>query len=113
VNTYTSLSRLGGVFLTIPRIEVIQSQTQTNPGGMTELYLDTGTYLKTFYSVMFCPSAVKVSGLYYFESKARIHHSVYWPSAAVQIIREAHRKPDRQTHGRSRTHTEADANQAA
>jgi hypothetical protein len=117
VNTYVSLSRLGGVFLTLPRIEVIQSQTQSNPGGMTELYLDTGTYLKSFYSVMYCPSAVKISALYYFTKKVRIHHSIHWPSAAAQIVRETHRKPDRPTSSKGRPHgnarTKAEAHEAA
>jgi hypothetical protein len=113
VNTYTSLSRVGGLFLTIPRIEVIQSQTQSNPGGMTELYLDTGTYLKSFYSVMYCPSSVKISGLYYFASKMRIHHRIHWPTTAAQIVREAHRKPEGRAHGDARAHAQADQDQAA
>lgn len=38
-----------------------QMQTQKNAGGMTETYLESGTYLKSFYSVMYAPSCVKLN----------------------------------------------------
>lgn len=94
VNTYTSKSRLGGIFFTVRQIKLDQKQTQSNPGGMTELYLDSGTYVKSFYSVMYSPSCVKIgmmgdprSGQY------RIHHAINWGNTAPCILRESHRKP--------------------
>jgi len=90
VNTYTSLGRAGELFLTIPNIQVNQSQTQTNSGGMTELYRDAGTYLKSFYSVMYCPSAVRIHD--FKRTEQRIHHRVNWSRATAQIIRESYRK---------------------
>jgi len=90
VSTYAARGRAGDLFLTIPSVQVNQKQTQTNSGGMTELYLDAGTYVKSFYSVMFAPSCVKVSEMG--SSHRRIHHSIDWPSTAVQIVHEKHRK---------------------
>lgn len=92
VNTYTSLGRRGELFLTITPVQVNQKQTQSNGGGMTELYADTGTYTKTFYSVMYAPSCVKVAELG--SASRRIHHKITWPATAVKILHERHRKPD-------------------
>ena len=61
VNTYVLLGSRGGVFLSILQIGLDQLETQSNSGGMTELYLDAGTYVKSFYTVMYCPSCVVVS----------------------------------------------------
>lgn len=60
VNTYTNLGRCGELFMTIGAVQLGQKQTQKNSGGMTELYLDSGTYVKSFYSVMYSPSCVKI-----------------------------------------------------
>ncbi len=43
VNTYTNLGRCGELFMTIGAVQLGQKQTQKNSGGMTELYLDSGT----------------------------------------------------------------------
>lgn len=90
VNTYVSGGRKGDLFLTIVSVQVNQKQTQSNAGGMTELYLDAGTYVKTFYTIMFAPSCVKVAEVG--TSHRRIHHSIDWGSTAVQIVHERHRK---------------------
>lgn len=90
VNTYTCKQRSGLVFLTSMASSVVQKQTQSNEGGMTDLYLDSGTYVKSFYSVMYAPSCVKVKMM---NSKhGRLHHSVNWNAAAPCIVREKHRK---------------------
>lgn len=94
VNTYTSQQRRGIAFLTFMQAQLNQKATQSNEGGMTDLYLDTGTYLKSFYSVMYGPSCVKVGTLRDPRSAggARIHHAIDWDKCAPQIIRETHRK---------------------
>lgn len=93
VNTYTELQRRGSVFFTSMQTKLVQKQTQTNSGGMTDTYMHSGTYVKSFYSVMYCPSAVKVS---YLQDRAtndaRIHHAVTWNSCAPKILRESVRK---------------------
>jgi hypothetical protein len=87
---YVEAGRRGELFLTVPSVQVNQKQTQQNPGGLTEIYLDAGTYVKSFYSVMYAPSCVKVADMG--ETERRIHHKIDWPSTAVQIVRERHRK---------------------
>lgn len=37
-----------------------RKHNQKNKGGMSDVYIDKGTYLKSFYSVMFAPSCVKI-----------------------------------------------------
>lgn len=102
VNTYVDAARRGDLFLTIPTIQVNQKQTQTNAGGMTSIYKDWGTFLKSFYSIMYAPSAVKIAsmsgqrshgrGPARGERQYRTHHNVIWRNAAVAIIDEKYRK---------------------
>lgn len=91
VNTYATLGRRGVLFMTIGPVQLTQVTTQQTEGGMTDLYLDSGTYIKSFYSVMYAPSCVKISlmGLRH----RRVHHQVSWDNAAVKIIPERYRKP--------------------
>jgi hypothetical protein len=90
VNTYTNLASRGGLFLTIMSISLQQKQTQSNAGGMTELYLDSGTYVKSFYSVMYQPSSVSVSILNTIHP--RIHHRVSWRNTVPVILAEEHKR---------------------
>jgi len=90
VNTYVKLGSLGYLFFTLNFISLNQMATQATKGGMTELYLLTGTYVKSFYSVMYMPSAVKVKTLN--TANPRIHHAVQWNSAVPKIISEKHKK---------------------
>jgi hypothetical protein len=78
---------VGRVVLTTPLVTIEQKATQSNAGGLTEIYLDLGTYVKSFYSVMYAPSAVKVSSMG--GSSKRLHHLVSWKHAAARIIRES------------------------
>lgn len=99
VNTYTCEQRRGVAFLSAMAAQVNQKATQSNSGGMTELYLDSGTYVKTFYSVMYAPSCVKVATLgdprsAGGEGHRRIHHQIDWNAAAPCIIHEQHRLRD-------------------
>lgn len=90
VNTYTNLGSRGGLFLTIMKVALQQKQTQSNAGGMTEMYQASGTYVKTFYSVMYQPSSVKVNTL---GSKFdRIHHRITWKHTVPVILSEEYKK---------------------
>ena len=53
-------------------------------GGWTEFYLEMGTYVKSFYSVMYNPSCVKVAEMG--DKHKRIHHKVIWNNAVPKII---------------------------
>lgn len=90
VNTYTSLARQGELLLTVGDANIQQVQTQKNAGGMSDVYIDSGTYLKSFYTVLYCPSAVKVSNMG--EKHKRIHHKVLWEYCAPKIISSKYRK---------------------
>ena len=91
VNVYTCGTRRGMLLFTLPNCAINQKQTQSNGGGMTDLYLDSGTYVKSFYSVMYAPSCVKVQdmGPVY----RRMHHRVSWRHCAPKILAESVRKP--------------------
>lgn len=90
VNTYTSLARQGELMLTIRDADIQQVQTQKNKGGMSDVYLDKGTYLKSFYTILYSPSCVKISVMG--ESHKRIHHKVLWNYCAPKIISERYKK---------------------
>lgn len=93
VNTYTTAGRRGDLFFTVMQAQLNQIQTQQNTGGMTELYLDSGTYIKSFYSVMYCPSSVQIGTLIDHRSPhPRLHHKINWSRTAPKIISEKHRK---------------------
>ena len=90
VNVYTKLGSVGDLFLTIPNISLKQTDTQSNDGGLTDIYLSQGTYVKSFYSVMFSPSSVKVAMLN--TERARLHHRVNWNNAIPKILNEQYKK---------------------
>lgn len=90
VNTYTMEAHRGMLFFTVNQIGLNQGKTQSNKGGMTEVYLDNGTYLKSFFSVIVCPSAVKVRMMG--AKQRRLHHSVSWNNCAPKLIDETYKK---------------------
>lgn len=90
VNTYTTLGSRGNLLFTITDVCITQPQTQQNKGGMTELYLDSGTYLKSFYTVMFNPSCVKIGKMG--ASNQRIHHKINWNNCVPKILNEKWKK---------------------
>lgn len=90
VNTYLSLGSRGAMFATVPFVSVKQVTTQANKGGMTEAYIDGGTYVKSFYTVMYCPSFTRVTMMN--TENSRLHYSVNWECAVPVILSEAHKK---------------------
>lgn len=83
-------SNRGGLFFTTVDVCLVQQPTQAQTGGMTGLYLDYGTYLKSFYSVMFQPQAVKLMMMGWTDK--RIHHTVDWNACAPKILSEKWKK---------------------
>ena len=90
VNAYVYWGSRGLLFFTFVWMMITQKQTQGNGGGMTDIYLDTGTYMKTFFSVVCMPSAVKVSVMG--QTGKRLHHKVSWNNCVPKIINEKWRK---------------------
>lgn len=90
VNTYTTLGMKGDLLFTYGRCIVHQEATQSQSGGMTEEYLENGTYLKSFYSVMYCPSAVQIATMN--SLHPRLHHKINWNACTPKIIRQEYKK---------------------
>ena len=90
VNTYVSLGSKGDVFFTVPNVSLKQTDTQSNSGGVTEMYLKSGTYVKSFYTVMISPSSVTVGMLN--TERSRLHHRISWNNTVPKILNEKYRK---------------------
>jgi hypothetical protein len=89
VNTYLRLGSIGRLFMTIPQVLLQQAQTQATSGGMSEAYLASGTYVKSFYTVMICPSFAITTVT---ASMKRLHHKISWNNAVPKIIDETYKK---------------------
>jgi len=90
VNMYIKEGSTGKKILTFGRIRLEQKQTQSNQGGLTDIYLDLGTFVKSFYSIMINPSCVKLTKMGVVSP--RIHHKIIWRNAVPQIIDERYKK---------------------
>lgn len=90
VNAYTYLGSKGDLFMTVMALDVEQLQTQSNSGGLTDIYLNLGTYVKSFYSVVIMPSAVKVSVMG--NCFMRIHHKIKWNNCVPKILNEKYKR---------------------
>jgi len=90
VTTYTTLGSRGELLFTCTKANIVQKPTQSLAGGMSDVYKDTGTYMKSFYSVMSMPSAVKISQIG--ENHIRIHHVVSWVHCVPKILNERWKK---------------------
>lgn len=90
VNTYTTLGSRGYLFGTIPMINIVQKQTQSQKGGMTDVYQLSGTYVKSFHTVLMQPSSVKVSMMH--SKNIRLHHLINWKTTVPCIIDERFKK---------------------
>ena len=93
VSAYVTYGHRGQLFLTVFQSKLVQKPTQTTPGGMSDLYLTSGTYAKSFYTVMANPSCVQIGAMGDPRgSEYRIHHKINWHIAVPKIIDEKHRK---------------------
>lgn len=89
-NMYVSLGGIGKLMFTVTNVDVVQTQTQANPGGLTDIYKQDGTFIKSFYSVMCRPDCVKVAAMG--DHYMRMHHNVDWSSCVPKIINEKWKK---------------------
>ena len=87
VNTYCNEGGKGALFLTATQVAIHQGQTQLNKGGLTDLYVSYGTYVKSFYSVILNPASVKVSQMGV--RHKRLHHRIDWDRTVPKIVRES------------------------
>jgi hypothetical protein len=90
VNAYVVWGSRGELFFTLTDLQLNQVTTQSNPGGMTDTYLESGTYLKSFFTVMMAPSSVKIRMMG--QTGRRLHHAILWENTVPKIISPRHRK---------------------
>ena len=84
VNTYLKLGSIGKLFFTTVDVNLGLIGTQITKGGLTDSYLKFGTYVKSFYSIMICPSCTKIYTVGSFHK--RLHHIIDWDLAVPKII---------------------------
>ena len=80
----------GMVYLCCLYCMIEMEETQKGSGGMTEIYLDAGTYMKSFYTVMCEPSCCDIRLMK--TSHPRPHHNINWEHCAPKIIEEKYKK---------------------
>lgn len=81
---YSKWSRRGKLVLSIANASIVQIQSQSLPGGMTGSYEESGTYIKSFYSVMAAPSCCEIAVMG--DKHKRVHHRVNANTAYPKII---------------------------
>ena len=94
VNTYVREQSKGLLMGTIPFASLVQKTTQSNKGGMTDLYMDSGTYVKSFYTVMMSPASCYIQPMG--DKHLRLHHHVKWDNAVPKIISQRNKKTETQ-----------------
>lgn len=92
VNSYTRGNQLGDIFISFPHVTIHQRASQTG-NGMSKTYEKFGTYTKSFYSVIQCPSFVKISVLQS-PSSYRIHHNINTRFGVAKILSSRYKKID-------------------
>lgn len=89
-NMYTHYGKLGRIMLTNSFLMINQPKTQKTENGMTELYTDHGTYLKSMYSVIQEPAIVSLTAMG--DKHLRIHHLVNWNACCPKILPSSFKK---------------------
>ena len=90
VTTYTNLGSKGDIFFTFTNLQLDQKDSQKETKGLSEMYLDNGTYTKSFFSVMYNPSNTKVSMMN--ATNKRVHHSIKWKNTTPMILDNSYKK---------------------
>lgn len=85
VNTYTLRGSRGLLFLTTNLVMLDQMATQTNEGGITDMYKKFGTYVKSFYTIIHHPSSVTINMMG--NNKSRLHHKINYKKTVPRILR--------------------------
>lgn len=90
VSAYVVLGSRGYLFFTVADVSIDHLATQSLSGGMSESYADSGTYMKTFYTIMCAPSCVKLYTVGH--QHPRFHHIIDWERAVPKIISDRYKK---------------------
>lgn len=84
VNMYIVNGNRGMLLFTVARLRLEQADTQASDGGLTDMYLESGTYVKSFYTVMYAPSCTKIRSMG--NVHRRLHHQIKWKNAVPCIV---------------------------
>lgn len=90
VNAYVRNQQIGDLMFTVNVASINQPGTQTEEGGMTDVYLDSGTYIKSFYTILYSPSSLSLSLMG--NKHMRIHHNIDWNATVPKIVPEEVKK---------------------
>lgn len=90
VNMYITYGNKGYKIFTISVVSIVQTMTQQNSGGLTDIYLQDGTYVKSFYSVIHQPQAVMIAEMG--SKHKRIHHTIQGDKVYPKILNEKWKK---------------------
>ena len=90
VNMYVQNGIRGDIFLTYLGFQLDQKDSQSEEGGLTNLYVKYGTYVKSFYTVMLSPSSVVIRLMG--ETSTRLHHQIKYQNTVPCIISEEYKK---------------------
>lgn len=90
VNAYVEHGKRGKLFLTFRDIVMDTVETQVQSGGISQMYLTYGTYVKSFYSVILCPSSVFIDMMGM--NHRRVHHMIDWETSVPKIVSSVFRK---------------------
>lgn len=83
-NTYTRYSQLGELYFTYLPFYLSQTTTQKSKGGLSDIYLDQGTFVKSFYTVILAPNCCVVAKMG--NKHKRFHHRIAWNNCAPKIL---------------------------
>lgn len=89
-NMYVHYGKIGKLLLTNSFMMINQPKTQETQNGMTNLYNDSGTYLKSMYSVIEEPAIVSLMAMG--DKHLRIHHKIDWNACTPKIINKKYKK---------------------
>lgn len=92
VTAYVLHGHHGRLFFTFMPIMLNQPSMQEEEGGSKDVYDRFGTYIKSFYTIMYAPSCVSLALMG--DVHPRIHHRVSWRHAVPKIVSESYRKSE-------------------
>jgi len=90
VNYYVLEGSRGKITFSSTQVSLIQTMTQQNAGGLTTIYLELGTYVKSFYTLLYHPSSVTIKEMGV--TNKRLHHAVNRNLTFPKIISEKFKK---------------------
>lgn len=86
--------RIGGYEMSIRAMNMTMPSTQSEGGGLSEMYIADGTVRKSAYPVLIAPGATKL-----IKKFGRYHHHVDWSKLRPKLLHEKWRKKETPLNG--------------